>query len=77
VYPQDAANFDVNFVTVVPFFKVAERVPFSGAVKLARRDLRSGKQTAAAERTPAGVKVTMKWPAPYAGESEGLCVWDR
>jgi hypothetical protein len=66
--PQDAVNFDVNFVTVVPFFKVAERVPFTGAVKLPRRDLRSGKQTAAVERTPGGVKVTMKWHAPFAGE---------
>jgi hypothetical protein len=64
---QTNASFTVNFVTVVPFFKVTETIPFNSSTQMGRRDLRSGKQTASAKRTAEGVTVEMEWGAPMAG----------
>eukprot|EP00879_Flechtneria_rotunda_P006527 GHRR01006860.1.p1 GENE.GHRR01006860.1~~GHRR01006860.1.p1 ORF type:complete len:354 (+),score=133.89 GHRR01006860.1:626-1687(+) len=61
-------HFTVNFVTVVPFFKVTEKVALDGgSSQLNRRDLRSGKQTATATSVPGGVLVDMRWGAPVQG----------
>jgi hypothetical protein len=69
---QTTNKFTVSFVTVVPFFKVTEEVPLNaGSVQQRRRDLRQGRQTAAARSvvTPegSGVLVEMSWGAPLAG----------
>jgi hypothetical protein len=70
---QTASKFIVNFVTVVPFFKVTEEVPLNGgSVQQRRRDLRQGRQTAAARTVSSpeqqGVLVEMGWGAPLQGE---------
>lgn len=64
---QDPGTFTVSFVTVVPFFKVTESLPLGGSAQLARRDLRPGRQSAAARRTQEGVRVEMSWGEPLAG----------
>jgi hypothetical protein len=66
-------KFIVNFVTVVPFFRVTEEVPLDGgSTELGRRDLRFGRQAAAAKSVPGGVLVEMSWGAPMPGGC--LCV---
>jgi hypothetical protein len=69
---QTVSKFIVNFVTVVPFFKVTEEVPLNGgSVQQRRRDLRQGRQTAAARTVSSpeqGVLVEMSWGAPLQGE---------
>jgi hypothetical protein len=72
---QTASKFTVNFVTVVPFFKVTEEVPLNGgSVQQRRRDLRQGRQTAAARTVSSpeqqGVLVEMSWGAPLQGEED-------
>ncbi|KAF6252276.1 hypothetical protein COO60DRAFT_1554152 [Scenedesmus sp. NREL 46B-D3] len=69
---QTASKFIVNFVTVVPFFKVTEEVPLNGgSTQQRRRDLRQGRQTAAARSVSSpeqqGVLVEMSWGAPLEG----------
>ena len=64
---QTDVHFTVNFVTVVPFFKVTETIPFNSSTQMGRRDLRSGKQTATAKKTAEGVDVEMEWGQPMAG----------
>lgn len=39
---------------------------------MARRDLRSGQQTAKAAFTPDGLRVDIRWGAPYACEPSGI-----
>jgi len=51
----------------VPYFKVTERYALGGSTRIARRDLRAGVFTTAAEAVPGGVAVSATWPAPYAG----------
>lgn len=65
---QTDTTFTVNFITVVPFFKVTESVPLNGgAAQLSRRDLRPGKQQTTARAVPEGVLVEMSWGAPFEG----------
>lgn len=65
---QEADSLSVSFVTVVPFFKVTERIPIGGGgAQMGRRDLRRGKQTAAARPVDGGVLVEMSWGEPLAG----------
>ncbi|CAL5224241.1 g6893 [Coccomyxa viridis] len=63
---QDASNFSVNFLTVVPFFKVTEQYSFSRQTSMARRDLRSGQQTAQARLDAEGVRLSITWGEPSA-----------
>jgi hypothetical protein len=44
-----------------------EALRFSRPSQIGRRDLRSGRATATATRTPAGVTVRMTWSEPLAG----------
>jgi len=62
-----ADGLAVNFVTVVPFFRVTEATKFDAPVSLMRRDLRPGKQTARAQPVEGGVAVRFEWPEPLAG----------
>lgn len=53
---------------VVPFFKVTERYTLDGDVSQPRRDLRPGRQQAAAEATPdGGLEVQLSWGEPNRG----------
>jgi hypothetical protein len=66
---QTARELTVSFITVVPFFRVTEKVPLgAGSSSLGRRDLRPGRQTARASLVPEGVLVEMTWPEPMPGE---------
>ncbi|EIE19731.1 hypothetical protein COCSUDRAFT_48843 [Coccomyxa subellipsoidea C-169] len=56
----------VQFLTVVPFFKVTEEFSTMKETTMSRRDLRSGQQIAKAAFTPEGLKINIKWSAPYA-----------
>lgn len=74
---QSSTKFTVNFVTVVPFFKVTEDVPLDGgSVQLGRRDLRFGRQSTAARSVPGGVLVEMSWGAPMAGAARLVLAQD-
>lgn len=64
---QDSDFFTVNFVTVVPFFKVTENFPIGGTARMGRRDLRGGRQAGSAARVAGGVRVNMEWGDPLAG----------
>jgi len=59
---------EVRYLTVVPFFRVTERVPLDGSpATQARRDLKAGKQTArAVAGGPDGrsLVITLTWPSP-------------
>lgn len=69
---QTPTQFTVSFVTVVPFFRVSEAVALDGgSSQLGRRDLRFGRQTAAARSVPGGVLVEMSWGLPMAGRVGG------
>ncbi|GIL77303.1 hypothetical protein Vretimale_3040 [Volvox reticuliferus] len=63
----DEQRFEISFVTVVPFFRVTEKIRFDATTTMMRRDLRSGRQSAQATRIPGGVVVDMVWEAPLAG----------
>ncbi|BDA46781.1 hypothetical protein COCOBI_09-2340 [Coccomyxa sp. Obi] len=63
---KQGSKITVQFLTVVPFFKVTEEFNTIGETSMARRDLRSGQQTARAAYTPEGLKINIRWGAPYA-----------
>ncbi|KAG2428383.1 hypothetical protein HYH02_014399 [Chlamydomonas schloesseri] len=66
-----APSLNVHFLTIIPYFKVTEVYPMSGArSKMRRRDQRGGDAMACAERVPLGVVCRASWGAPYAGELE-------
>lgn len=57
-----------NAHAVVPFFKVTERCTLDSVVSQTRRDLRPGRQQAAATATPeGGLDVRISWGEPNAG----------
>jgi len=59
----------VEFLTVVPFFKVTERYKLGGTVSIPRRDLRPGNQRAEAYVDPVDGVLHLKssWNEPNAG----------
>ncbi|CAL8471399.1 g10941 [Coccomyxa elongata] len=63
---RQGSKITVQFLTVVPFFKVTEEFNTVGETSMARRDLRSGQQTARAAYIPEGLKINIRWGAPYA-----------
>ncbi|CAK0785388.1 hypothetical protein CVIRNUC_008596 [Coccomyxa viridis] len=69
---QDATTFSVNFLTVVPFFKVTEKYSFTGETSMARRDLRTGQQSAKASLIAEGVRLSITWGEPNAANIEDI-----
>lgn len=65
-----ASSFQVNFVTIVPFFKVTETISFASGASLSRRDLRPGKNSATVRALPDGVLVEHRWGEPQAGSMQ-------
>jgi hypothetical protein len=59
----------VEFLTVVPFFKVTERYNLGSTVSISRRDLRAGNQQAEAYVDPVDGALHLKssWNEPNAG----------
>jgi hypothetical protein len=59
----------VEFLTVVPFFKVTERYNLGSTVSIPRRDLRTGNQLAEAYIDPVDGALHLKssWNEPNAG----------
>ncbi len=59
----------VEFLTVVPFFKVTERYSLGSTVSISRRDLRTGNQQAEAYVDPVDGALHLKssWGEPNAG----------
>jgi hypothetical protein len=59
----------VEFLTVVPFFKVTERYKLGSTVSIPRRDLRPGNQQAEASFDPVNGVLHLKstWNEPNAG----------
>ncbi|KAI3430893.1 hypothetical protein D9Q98_009302 [Chlorella vulgaris] len=65
---QNGRRVAVRFLTVVPFFKVSEEYVLGSEVSQPRRDLRGGKQRAAATPSPnGGLEVQISWGAPNVG----------
>ena len=60
-------KFAVFYLTIVPYFKVTEGYEFDKEVKLGRRDLRSGHQTASARQSSERVIIDLQWGSPHAG----------
>ncbi|KAK9918423.1 hypothetical protein WJX75_004036 [Coccomyxa subellipsoidea] len=63
---EQGSTVTVQFLTVVPFFKVTEEFSTIKETTMSRRDLRSGQQTANAAFTSDGLKININWRAPYA-----------
>jgi hypothetical protein len=61
-------TLEVFYLTVVPYFKVRESYRFNVEVAQARRDLRSGRQTAVAQQAGHRVIVDISWGTPNPGE---------
>jgi hypothetical protein len=60
-------DFEVFYLTIVPYFKVRESYKFDSEVKQGRRDLRRGQQTAIARQKDHVVEVDVRWGPPHAG----------
>ncbi|KAK9839249.1 hypothetical protein WJX81_004180 [Elliptochloris bilobata] len=67
---QSPYSLTVQFLTVVPFFKVTERFLFSRETTMQRRDLRGGEQRAQLRAAPDGLLASISWGEPYAGGVE-------
>ncbi|PRW21096.1 hypothetical protein C2E21_8404 [Chlorella sorokiniana] len=65
---QQGSEVAIRFLTVVPFFKVTERVELGATSSMGRRDLRGGSQRATAAAQPDGsLRVDIAWEEPNAG----------
>lgn len=65
----------VNFLTIIPYFKVTERYVINGRTKVMRRDLRSGEAVATGERVEGGVRLNVTFGSPFAGAPRPWAGW--
>ncbi|KAK9822756.1 hypothetical protein WJX74_004842 [Apatococcus lobatus] len=63
----DPDSLSVEFLTVVPFFRVKEPFSFRSQTSMGRRDLRPGSQYAQLSQTPEGLRANIHWNAPLPG----------
>ncbi|KAK9868774.1 hypothetical protein WJX84_001303 [Apatococcus fuscideae] len=65
---QDTQGLSVEFLTVVPFFRVKEAFKFRRQTSMGRRDLRPGSQFAQLSEIPEGLRAAIHWGAPLPGD---------
>lgn len=67
---QNDDSFEFGVFSVIKWFKVVEKYPFSGEEKqFQRRDLRRGRHTGSVEWTVEGnIRLTLSWEDPFSGQ---------